>query len=167
MIYCKKNQVSIFYIVCTTELRKRYVFRGGGVAGHWASTVIWKENIRGTFDFFSVIWKIYICYHKPDGRKWRDWREYIYRCYRRNGSVRRIRSAWPKSQGEMEPGMDTTFRPNIWKTNMFVFPFNFFAVLLKMHFSDRTVFQSERVLNIFDMVMKTQFYTNVWRANMV
>ena len=30
VIYCKKNQVSIFYIVCTTELRKGYVFREGG-----------------------------------------------------------------------------------------------------------------------------------------
>ena len=45
---------------------------------------------------------------------------------------------------------------------MFVFPqetFNFFTVLLK---SARTVFQSERVLNIFNMVIsgiKTQFYT--------
>ena len=48
---------------------------------------------------------------------------------------------------------------------MFVFlktTFNFFTVLLKMHFSVRTVFQSERVLNIFNMVisgMKTQFYS--------
>ena len=45
---------------------------------------------------------------------------------------------------------------------MFVFPFkgrfNFFTVLLKMHFSARNVFQSERVLNIFNMV---------WRASMV
>ena len=36
---------------------------------------------------------------------------------------------------------------------MFVFPlgtFNFFTVLLKMHFSVRTVLQSGRVLNIFN-----------------
>ena len=27
VIYCKKNQVFIFYIVCTTELRKSYIYR--------------------------------------------------------------------------------------------------------------------------------------------
>ena len=37
-IYCKKNQDSIFYIICTTELRKSYVYRKG-VARLWASTV--------------------------------------------------------------------------------------------------------------------------------
>ena len=38
LIYSQNNQVSIFYIVSTTELRKKYVYRGG-VAGHWAGTV--------------------------------------------------------------------------------------------------------------------------------
>ena len=37
-IIAKKK--SIYYIVCTTELRKSYVYRGGGVAGHWAGTVL-------------------------------------------------------------------------------------------------------------------------------
>ena len=49
---------------------------------------------------------------------------------------------------------------------MFVFPagtFNFFIILLKMHISVMPVFQSERVLNIFNMVisgMKTQIQTS-------
>ena len=49
---------------------------------------------------------------------------------------------------------------------MFAFPkgtFNFFTDLLKMDFSVRTVFQSKRVLNIFNMLlsaMKTQITPN-------
>ena len=72
--------------------------------------------------------------------------------------------AGPNLTGRMEPGMKT-FRPIIWKVNMFVFPeetFNFLTVLLKMHFSVRNLFQNERVLNSIYMViseMKTQFYT--------
>ena len=45
---------------------------------------------------------------------------------------------------------------------MFVFPGGT-SVLLKMHFSVRTVFLSECILNIFNIVisgMKTQFYTS-------
>ena len=66
----------------------------------------------------------------------------IYRCicYWRNGSVRRIRFAWPKSH----------------RQNGTVY--SFFNAL----FSVRTVFQSECVLNIFNMVisgMNTQFNT--------
>ena len=64
-------------------------------------------------------------------------------CYRRNGSSRRIRFAWPKSHRrngtrDEHKHLDWIYEKQICS----------FFLLLKMHFSVRTVFQSERVLNI-------------------
>ena len=73
----------------------------------------------------------------------------LYICYRRNGSL------------DEHKHLDRIYEKQIC-SYFLKEPFYFFTVLLKMHFSVRTEFQSERILNMFNMVisgMKIQFYT--------
>ena len=86
---------------------------------------------------------------------------------------KRIRQADPFRLAQISPaewnqGWTQAFRQNIWKANMLVFPyFNFLTVIIKIQFSVRTVFQSERVLNICNVVisgMKTRFYTQCMKS---
>ena len=68
--------------------------------------------------------------------------------------------------GRIEPGMNKKNLDRIYEKQICSHFLNnhliSFTVLLKMHFSVRTLFQNERLLNISNMVfsgMKTQFYT--------
>ena len=74
-------------------------------------------------------------------------------CYRRNGSVRRIRSAWLKPHRRYGTRDEHKHLDQIYEKEKYVRislkgTLNFFTVLLKMHFSVRTMFQSERALNL-------------------
>ena len=77
----------------------------------------------------------------------------------------RFVSRGPNLTGDMEPGMKANIYTEYMKCKYVLFTsatFDFFTVILKMYFSVRTVLQSERVLNIFNLVisgMKTQLYT--------
>ena len=55
----------------------------------------------------------------------------------------RLTQIW---SAEWIQGWTQTFRPTIWKANMFVFPFNFFTVIWKIHISVMLLFHGERVL---------------------
>ena len=77
-----------------------------------------------------------------------------YLCYQQNESVRRIRSDWPKSHRRNGTRDEHKHLDRIYEKQICSYgTFDFFAVLLKMQFSVRTVFQGERVLNIFNMVI--------------